>query len=68
MDNDSYRRATVTFPVEMRGAPSVLNISWGGSYSGSTGVQFNGNKTTTLFVNNVSNYMELTGAWFDAEL
>ena len=68
MDNDSYRRATITFPVEMRGSPSVVNISWSGSYSGATGVQFNGNKTTTVYVNDVSNYMEVTAAEFDAEL
>lgn len=66
--NNDYRRATIFFPVEMRGAPSVVNISWGGSYTGNTGVQFNGNKTTTVWVNNVSNYMEVTAAEFDAEL
>jgi len=66
--NNDYRRATITFPVEMRGAPSVVNISWGGSYTGATGVQFNGNKTSTVFVNSVSNYMEVTAAEFNAEL
>ena len=66
--NNDYRRATIFFPVEMRGAPSVVNISWSGSYTGNTGVQFNGNKTSTLWVNNVSNYMEVTAAEFDAEL
>ena len=67
-DNDSYRRATIVFPVEMRGAPSVVNISYGGSYSGATGVQFNGNKTSTIFVNSVGAYVEVQSAWFDAEL
>ena len=67
-DNDSYRRATINFPVEMRGAPSVVNISYSGSYSGGTGVQFNGNKTSTLFVNSAPNYIEVLTAWFDAEL
>ena len=49
-------------------SPSVVNISWSGSYSGNTGVQFNGNKTSTLWVNNVTNYMELVAAEFDAEV
>ena len=67
-DNDNYRRATINFPVEMRGSPSVVNISYGGSYSGATGVQFNGNKTSTIFVNSVGAYVEVQSAWFDVEL
>ena len=66
-DNDSYRRATIVFPVEMRGAPSVLNIAIGGSYNAS-GVQFNGNKTSTIFANSTSSYIEVQDVWFDAEL
>ena len=67
-DNDSYRRATVNHPVPMRGSPSVTNIALGGSYTGTTGVQFNGTHTSTIYVNGVSTYIELQGAYFDIEI
>jgi len=66
-DNDSYRRVTVNHPVPMRGSPSVTNIALGGS-SGTTGVQFNGTHTTTIYANSVSTYIELQGAEFDIEI
>ena len=66
--NDGYRRATVNHPVPMRGSPSVTNISL--THTGSsTGVQFNGSHTTTIYVNGAgSNIVELRGAYFDVEL
>ena len=63
----NYIRATIIHPVEMRGAPSVQNISLTNTGS-STGVQFNGNKSSTIWVNNAGQHVELREAMFDAEL
>ena len=64
---NNYTRATVIHPVEMNGAPSVVNISLT-STGNATGVQFNGNKSSTIWVNNAGQHVELREAWFDAEL
>ena len=63
----SYIRTTVIHPVQMNGAPSVVNISLNQTGS-SSGVQFNGNNSSTIWINNPSQHTELQGAWFDAEL
>ena len=66
--NDGYRRVTVNHPVPMRGSPSVVNISLSATGTAS-GVQFNGNHTSTIYVNGAgSNIVELQGAEFDIEL
>ena len=63
----SYIRATIIHPVQMNGAPSVQNISLHPTQS-SYNVQFNGNNSSTIWVNNTSQNVELREAWFDAEL
>ena len=63
----NYLRTTVIHPVEMNGAPSVVNISLSPTQS-SYNVQFNGNKSSTIWVNNAGQHVELREAEFDAEL
>ena len=64
---NSYLRATVIHPVEMNRTPGVTNISMNQTGS-SSGVQFNGNKSSTIWINNPGSHTELQEAWFDAEL
>jgi len=65
--SNNYIRSTVIHPVQMNGAPSVTNISLNQTGSAS-GVQFNGNNSSTIWINNPGSHTELQEAWFDAEL
>ena len=64
---NNYHRATIIHPVQMNGAPSVVNISLNPSQS-SYNVQFNGNKSSTIWVNNAGQHVELREAEFIAQL
>jgi len=65
--SNGYLRATVIHPVEMNRTPGVTNISMTNTGS-ANGVQFNGNKSSTIWINNPGSHTELREAWFDAEL
>ena len=64
---NTYGRMNIDYPVTMRAAPTVAFTLGGSGYS-STGTQFVGINSSTIYTNGTSTIIEISSATFEAEL